>query len=162
MASSVSFGRKPVFNVKNWNSGLTFTIMSMIAASSMPKLDALPTDGCKFAGIPEKTDAHLIASSAVVILEFSKCISSAVKCLRAHSFPNFHNLPHTIMHTSLSRLEIYSSYFSILFFKSLISFSSLELSILYCVDFLSPRSLSNSLLVILILSLSALAAPSAP
>ena len=68
--SCVSFGRRPVSNVKNRNSGFTLVIISINTESSAPKLDAFATAGCRF------SDAHLNASSAVVIfpLSSSTCI----------------------------------------------------------------------------------------
>ena len=63
-------GGRPVSNVKNRNSGFTLVIISINTESSAPKLDAFATAGCRF------SDAHLNASSAVVIfpLSSSTCI----------------------------------------------------------------------------------------
>ena len=75
IASYVSFGRRPVSSVKNLNFGLMRTIMSVTAASSAPKLDALATRGWR------RSEAHRRASSAVRMAELRlstcACVSLA-------------------------------------------------------------------------------------
>ena len=70
-------------SVKKRKSGFIFMIISISTASSAPKLDALPTLGCKF------SDAHVIASSAVHISAFSFSTISGVNL--------FNNTPYYIV-----------------------------------------------------------------
>ena len=73
MASYVSFGRRPVSSVKNLNLGLICTIMSVTAASSAPKLDALATRGWRL------SEAHRRASSAVRMVELRPSTCACVR-----------------------------------------------------------------------------------